>query len=173
MPAVSVETLRREFDGSFALPQRDAAPNIVHLLAIRVGTQPYALRVSELGALAADRRVTPVPSPTAALSGLVGLRGVVVAVFDLAILLGEAPGNEGPRWLALCGADAHCALGFSTLEGHLRVPLDALRAKPGERQGLVEHVLESEGELRSIASVPRIVRTIAEGAGQHRPEKGR
>jgi len=171
MAAFSVERLRREFDGSFALPLRETATDVVALLAIRVGDKPYALAVAELGGIAVDRLVTPVPSKAKALSGLVGLRGNLVAVFDLATLLGEAPGAETPRWLARCGSAA-VAVAFHTLEGHLHVPREALRATPEMQQGLVELVLEDGGELRPIASISRVVQAVSERAGQGRPGKG-
>ena len=172
MAALSVEVLRQEFDRSFALPWREAAADSIDLLAIRVGTQAYALDVAELGGIAADLWVTPVPSPTPALCGLVGMRGGLVAVFDLATLLGEAPGAEVPRWVGVCRGNLEIAVAFHTLEGHLRVPRDSLRSTPDERQGLVEQVVESNGELRPIASLSRVARAVSLRTGQERPGKG-
>src|SRR5689334_7571216 len=100
MTTFSVEALRREFDGSFALPQREAAPDAIEVLAIRVGGKPFALRLSEVAGVATGRRLTPVPSARRGMLGLVGVRGSLVAVFDLAVLLGEPPNTAEPRWVA-------------------------------------------------------------------------
>ncbi len=173
MASFSVETLRREFDDSFALPPREVAADGVDLLAIRVGERPLALRVSEIAALATGRRLTPVPSPTSELLGLIGMRGVLVAVLDLASLLGEGSrSSEAPRWVALAAGDEQLALGFHVLEGHVRVPPAALEAVEGGRLGLVAHVAHTESGLRSIVSVPLVAARAKALAGRERPEKG-
>jgi chemotaxis signal transduction protein len=173
MAAFSVEALRREFDGAFALPTREVAADGVDLLAIRVGARRLALRVSEIAAVATGRRLTPVPSPTSELLGLVGMRGVLVAVLDLAALLGEElESSEAPRWLALCAGDDQLALGFHVLEGHVRVPPTALEGVDGGRLGLVTHVAHTESGLRSIVGVPQVAARAKAWAGRERPEKG-
>jgi chemotaxis signal transduction protein len=172
MAAFSVETLRREFDGSFALPPREIATDLVDLLAIRVGERALALRVSELSAVATGRRLLEVPSRNAELLGLVGIRGALVAVLDLAALLGEAKAGETPRWVALCAGEEQLALGFHALEGHLRLPEAALEAVDDERQGLVSQVVREESGLRGVVSVPRIAARALALAGRARPEKG-
>jgi chemotaxis signal transduction protein len=173
MASLSVEALRREFDGSFALPPREVATDLVDLLAIRVGERALALRVSEIAAVATGRRLTEVPSRSAELLGLVGIRGALVAVLDLAALLGEEKLGEAPRWVALCAGDEQLALGFHALEGHLRLPAAALEAVHDERQGLVSEVVRDGSGLRSVVSVPRIAARALKLAGRARPEKGK
>jgi purine-binding chemotaxis protein CheW len=172
MASSSVETLRRDFDGSFALPPRDTATDGIDLLAIRVGERALAFRLSEIAAIATGRRLTETPSSNPELLGLVGVRGALVAVLDLGAMLGEQTRSEAPRWVALCQGDDQLALGFDTLEGHLRVPPSALEAVEGERLGLVAHVVRSESGPRSVVSVPRIAAKMTALAGRARPEKG-
>lgn len=172
MAGPSLELLRSEFDGSFALPLKESAPDLIDLLAIRVAGRPYALRVAEIGGVAAGRRVTSVPSPRPALAGLVSVRGALVAVFDLAALLGmPASAGGSARWVALCGEDAGLALAFDEFEGHLRLPAAALRAHESKGAGFVEHVVGGEAELRPIASIPRIVESVSRRTGRERPGK--
>jgi chemotaxis signal transduction protein len=172
MASTSVELLRRDFDGSFALPPREAGTEGVDLLAIRVGERALALRLSEISTVATGRRLTETPSSNPALLGLVGIRGALVAVLDLAAMLGEPTRSEAPRWVALCQGDDQLALGFDTLEGHLRVPPAALELVDGERWGLVAHVVRTELGPRSVVSVPRIAARAMALAGRARPEKG-
>lgn len=173
MASISVEELRREFDGAFALPPRELAWDSVDLLAIRVGTKPYALRISEISAVLTGRPVTQLPSSNEALSGLVGIRGALVAVFDLAKLLGEDRTDEEPRWVALCGGESQLAVAFHAIEGHLRAKPDALRATTDEHQHLVDQVLRAEDALRPLVSVPRLVETVLNRIGRERPGKAR
>ncbi len=171
MPGLSAEALQREFDETFARPVRERALDFVDLLSIRVGGQPYALRVAELGGVAAGRRVTPVPSPAPAFSGLIGLRGAVFAVYDLAELLG-LPGRGGERrWVALAAGDQELALAFDELEGHLRLDPSDLGVNESSGQGFCEQAARAGTELRPIVSIPRIVSVVSERAARERPGK--
>jgi len=44
--------------------------------------------MAEVSGLFADKKVTRLPSPVSELSGIAGLRGAVLPVYDLAMLLG-------------------------------------------------------------------------------------
>lgn len=159
MPLTAAETLRQEFDATFARAFGHAGTECDDLLAVLVGQGRYALRVSELGGIAARRRVTPVPSANATLLGLVGVRGNVIPVYDLARLLGEAPSVEPPRWLVSSGGADPVALAFRELEGHMRLPRTALES--GGR-GHVTHVIREEFGLRPVVSVPSVARAVKE-----------
>ncbi|RYZ04587.1 MAG: chemotaxis protein CheW [Myxococcales bacterium] len=113
--------LRADFDGAFAQAHAAEAPPHVDLLLIGVAERSYALRLSEVTELLADRRLVPVPSPRRDLLGLAGLRGVVTPVYDLALQLGHAAPAE-PRWLVQVRAAAAFALAFERFDRHLRVP---------------------------------------------------
>jgi chemotaxis signal transduction protein len=120
--------LRVAFDRAFADPVRLDTAFKEELLAIRVGGQAYAIRLSEIAGLFADKKVTPVPGGHAALRGIAGFRGAVLPVYDLQILLGH-PGNGSPRWLVIAAA-APVALAFDAFERQLRVPRDAILPQP-------------------------------------------
>jgi chemotaxis signal transduction protein len=113
--------LKAEFDDAFTWPHAPQAPAVVDLLVIGVGERGYALELSSVRALHADRKLVPVPSPRADLLGLVGVRGVVAPVYDLALLLGHAA-PAAPRWLAHVRAPVPFAVGFEHFERHLRLP---------------------------------------------------
>jgi chemotaxis signal transduction protein len=120
VPVVTrVSELRDAFDHSFAEPLPPGPPLLVDLLAIRVGAEPYALRLGEVAGLYADRKITPVPGGTPALLGIAGFRGVIVPVYDLQLLLGD-PAVETVRWLAMA-AEETVAFAFAAQEGQLRV----------------------------------------------------
>lgn len=172
MALFDVEALRREFDATFARPLREAGEDIHELLAIRVADKPYALRIAELGGVSAHHRVTRVPSAQAALRGLVGLRGALVPVFDLALLLGEPVANETPRWLALSRGDQPLALAFATVEGHLPVVTSELMAGDGGRE-LVEQVIRGPTGLRPVVSLGKVVSLLRGPAGLETQPEGK
>lgn len=171
MPEISAAALREEFDGSFALPLATSTPDSHDLLAIRIAGRPYALRAQDLGGIALGRRVTPLPSPDPALAGLVGVRGTVVAVFDLGVLLGLRGSAAAGRWVALAGRDARLAFAFDELEGHERIAAAALRAVGEDRPDFVTHLLERADGLRPIASVASLVEFLSQSADRVRSGK--
>jgi len=130
--------VRAEFDAAFA--RREAPPEpTAALLAVRVGSEPLALRVLDVAGLVPIRHVMAVPSRRPELLGVVGLRGEVVPLFGLARLVHGRP-DESPRWMVLAGGSERVAFAFTTFDGHLRVPVAELRSAPGEPS--VRHVRE-------------------------------
>ena len=169
MAILGVEELRREFDAGFARPVREAAEVSVELLAIRVAGSPYALRITELGGVSAGHRITAVPSSHATLLGLLGVRGALVPVFDLARLLGESAGDEAPRWVALSRGEQPLGLAFATVEGHLPVVASALTTGAAAGRGLAEHVVRFEGGLRPVVSVAKVASLLRDQSGPEAP----
>ena len=76
--------------------------------------------MDEIASLAVDRRIRPLPSPIPELLGIVGLRGAILPVYDLARLLGY-PAASGARWLAVLAA-APVGLAFAAFDGYLVRP---------------------------------------------------
>ncbi len=118
----SVLALRREFDLSFAQAPRMETEQRANLLAIRIGGDPYAIRVSDIGGIHADCHIMPLPTPIPELLGVAGFRGQIVPVYDLAALLGYARAAS-PRWLVLLWQreSEAVALAFETFEMHFSV----------------------------------------------------
>ncbi|MES2952254.1 MAG: chemotaxis protein CheW [Pseudomonadota bacterium] len=126
----TVRTLRQEFDQSFAQPPHTAIAQRESLLAIRMGTAPYAMRVSEIAGLYVDRRIMPLPSPASQLLGVAGFRGQIAPVYDLASLCGYARAS-GTRWLILLRSQEPVALAFETFEMHFSVTSEEIVSTPG------------------------------------------
>src|SRR5687768_16340417 len=93
--------LRRDFDPSFREPLHDIAA-IQHrdLLAIRVAGAAYALRLTDVVGLHGAAKLTRVPSAVPEFLGLLGVRGLLVPVYDLARCLGYQD-KQALRWVAL------------------------------------------------------------------------
>jgi len=115
--------LRREFDASFAQAWRSETPPPQNLLAVRVGGDPYAIRVDEVAGLFVDRRIVPMPTPLSEFLGMAGFRGQIAPVYDLAALLGYRP-RTPPRWLILVRFRHPVALAFEAFDEHLAVAPD-------------------------------------------------
>jgi chemotaxis signal transduction protein len=158
--------MRAAFDHSFAEAPRTEAVTEQDFLAIRIGPDPYAIRLADITGLFADRRITRLPSADPAFLGIAGVRGAVVPVYELGAFLGY-PAGEAWRWLLLIGG-ASLALAVDTFEGHLRVPQAALAAQVGvaRSRDFVHEVLHVAGPARPIVHVRDVFHAIEQATQQ-------
>jgi purine-binding chemotaxis protein CheW len=167
--------LRNTFDESFARPVRPYGGQIEDLLAIRVADEPYAVRLDDVAglALATDTVVTPLPGAPPHLLGVASVRRTVVAVHDLAALLGQAR-PASPRWLILARGEPPVAVAFDRVDGHLRLPRAATATgeAPAEagRAASVDVVATPTGPLAviDIRAVHAALVAAAESADRDR-----
>lgn len=166
--AGAAAALRAAFDGSFAELQAADAASYTDLLAIRVGEHPYALRLSEVLAVHTDRKLVPVPGPRPELLGLVGLRGLVVPVYDLRQLLGYAAGPP-PRWLAVARNGSPIAVAFEAFEAHLRVAdSEVITAEAGATalHSFARGSIRTSSGPRPLIHLPSLIGSVTRGTGR-------
>ena len=137
---------------------------------MRLSGNPYAIRVTEITGLANNRKTVAIPSPIPELLGIAGIRGGLVPIYSLVALLGYARDATPARWLALCGNEDQVGLGFSELEGYLRVPAAQIYAVSQENinGGHVKDVARVDGLVRPVVSMPSVVEIIRRRAGENR-----
>lgn len=162
--------LRRAFDRSFAHVPTVAAVTVENLLGIRIGPNPFALRLAEVGGLFADKRITGLPSSVPSLLGIAGFRGAILPVYDLRVLLGLARA-AAPRWLIVT-AGTPIGLAFDQFDGHLRVLPEAIaqkaRLEVSERH--VREVVQAD-VVRSIVHVASVLESIRSQVRRDAPQK--
>ncbi len=151
--------LRREFDAAFAQKATYATAETEALLAIRIGAEPFALRVPELANIARCGKVVPIPSGSAALMGLAGIKGAIVPVYSLPALL-NLPQTGAMHWLALCGKKNPIALAFSEFEHYFSAGRTAFCAAEAATNGHIREIVQSDDGVRSIVDIPSILKTI-------------
>jgi purine-binding chemotaxis protein CheW len=155
--------LRRGFDAAFAEAPAAARPLLVDLLAIRVGDQRSAVRLEEVERLFADHPLTALPSTHPELAGLATARGTTFPVFDLRRLLG-LPATGPARWTVLVRAPVAFGVAFDELEGHLRVPPEALLADeaPADRPRAVV----ADGVVRPLVGLVGLLDPLTQRLGR-------
>jgi chemotaxis signal transduction protein len=164
--------LRQAFDQTFAASAGAARAATVDLLAIRIAGEAYALRLSGIAGLHADRRIVPLPGAAPELLGIAGLRGSLVAVYDLGALL-EYPRSEKPRWTALAANERTLGLAFEELEGFLRLAPQDLTTSGSAPGKHVQEVAHAGGILRPVVDVASVVETIRRLARRGGPPEER
>jgi chemotaxis signal transduction protein len=150
--AIEASVLRDTFDQSFSRRALTNADTFVDTLAIRVGGDPWLVRVADIQGIHARPVLTRVPTDYPTFLGLVGLRGVTVPVFDLAGLLGY-PTAPAPAWLLLAGTSEPIALGVDVFEAHARLLCDA-------ESSLSSGLVTVEGILRRVLPVPSLIKSL-------------
>lgn len=158
--------LRREFDQSFALAAQPSREVPEGFLAIGLCADPHALRLADIVGVQPLGAITRLPSPLAALCGLVGFRGAILPVYDLRLLLGYAP-QLAPRWIVVAAASP-VALAFDSLDGHLRPGRDA-RSRASGVQGSRRHaheILQGDDGARPIVAVASVLDEIRAAASR-------
>jgi len=161
-----VTELREAFDRSFAQAPSTEAAAVENLLAIKVGADPYVLRMTEVSGLFADKKVTRLPSPVSELSGIAGFRGAVLPVYDLAMLLGY-PRAASPRWLVVI-AVTPVALAFDSFDGYLNVREASIapEARTEERERHVREVVQTVDLVRPLISLASVLEWIRNRASR-------
>jgi purine-binding chemotaxis protein CheW len=154
------EDLRRAFDRSFAEEVRRDVVQTDDFLGVRIGSEPYALRLSEIAGLYVDRAVTRLPSGAPALLGFASFRGSIAPVYDLHLLLGRASAMT-PRWL-VAARGSSVAFAFEMFERHLRVPRAGLVAHGDSQpsQPFIKEFASIDGLVRPIVHLPSVLDAI-------------
>jgi chemotaxis signal transduction protein len=161
----TADALRRLFDAGFAAPAASRSQRLEDLLAIRVGPDPYALRISEIAGLHVGLKIVPVPSPVAQLLGIAAIRGLMAPIYDLAALL-RYPPAANPRWFIFARAPQPVGLAFETFESHLQVSQSSLATDNGDVGGTVgigRHLrgtVPAAGALRPIIHLASVLEMI-------------
>lgn len=155
--------LRKTFDHAFAAPPPAEAEAAEDYLGIRIGGAAFAVALSEIGAVFADKTIAPLPSGAGELLGVAGVRGDVVPVFGLAALIGQPGGSDRPRWLVLARG-GHAGFAFDALDGHLRIPVASI-TPVASQGGFVRANAVMGKEARPIVSIASLIEHLEQRAG--------
>lgn len=156
--------MRKAFDRAFAEPPPRQAEEAADYLGIRVGGSAYAVALSEIGAVFADKTIAPLASSARELLGVAGVRGDIVPIFALGAMLGLGGGDKA-RWLVLA-AGGRAGFAFDALDGHLRIPRASITASASPT-GFVRANAVIGKEARPIVSIASIMEHLEQRAGRN------
>lgn len=161
MTREKVADLRRAFDGTFARPHAAAPQATERLLRLRVSTDPYAARLSEVASLSTVTTCLPLPSRSSDLLGMTVWRGALVPLFDLARLIGYAVSPRAPSWMIVVSSEKPIGLAFARFEGHADATRDQIRpaARP-EGHGFVNETAPIDDARLPLIDLKLMVTTV-------------
>jgi chemotaxis signal transduction protein len=166
--------IRRSFDESFAAPARSHEEERRSALAIRAGDGRFAVRVEDLAGVEACRKIVKLPGSLPGLLGVAGIRGRLLAAYDLGALLGQPSRELGKeraplRWILVSFADRGIGLLVEEIEAFVRVA--AADFKPmdhGPAGGHFLGVLRQGERSRGVVDVASIAAAVARRAEESR-----
>jgi len=163
MPAPNISPrareLGREFDRSFSLPPSIDTTAKIELLAIRVGANPFALRLSDVAGIYADKKITRVAGAAPAMLGIAGFRGAIAPIYDLARLMGQ-PQSQAPRWLVVARTEP-IGIAFDGFDGQLRLVADAIKSQQSaDARGYTKELAHTDSGLRQIVDLQFVIEAI-------------
>lgn len=161
--------LRQQFDRSFAAPLPGDAPPTTDFIAIGLGAEMLAMRVSEIDALRANTTIVPVPCPVPEFMGLAGFRGKLTPVYDLAALLGYPPTTG--RWLALV-ENRSVAFAFDSYREHFRIEAGAgIAGRTGGRGRYINSIAQRGDQAWPIIDLVSLVAALRQRAASVSPKQ--
>jgi purine-binding chemotaxis protein CheW len=168
LAVTTAEELRRDFDASFARARAEDPGAMEDLIAIRVATNRYAIRIPQITGMLAQLAIARVPSPMPELLGLTQFRGALIPVYGLGAFLGHGASPGDPRWMLTHGDAEGVGLAFDDFEGRLKIPAaEVHRAGPGEAfRDHIAGAIRHEATVRAIVDLPSILRTIERRLGR-------
>lgn len=152
--------LRDAFDRQFASAPPDDVV-VVPVLAITVADHGFAVPLASIAGLFADLVIVPYGSERSTSLGLVGVRGAVIAVHDLASALGYTR-VSAPRWILLTRGPEPLALAFERFDAQLRLLPEQVIALPndGARAGVFGGAVLIDGTSRPLLDVEALARAL-------------
>jgi chemotaxis signal transduction protein len=159
--------LGRAFDRAFAEARHDRSAPTDDFLAVRIGLESYAVRLSEISGVFADKAIARLPAKLPALIGAVGFRGAILPAYDLAVLLGYPPTGSA-RWLVIAASDP-VALALGEFDGHRRLSRDACVAQETGSDAVRPHVREvirAPDQLRPVIHLRSVIDAIKQQVRQ-------
>lgn len=164
--------LRETFDRAFAEAPVAAADRPEDFLAVRIGGDPYAIRLADVAALHRDRKIVALPNRAPELLGIAGFRGRMAPVYDLGALLGYAQ-NPKPTWLVISRGKSPVGLAVEQFEAHARVPRENMFSADQEKNARhhVRGAVRIDQLLHPLIHVASVLEAIAERVNAEGPRK--
>ncbi len=167
----TLERLRREFDETFASPPSESGPKRERLLAIRVSGDPYAVRVSEVAAVAKCERLVRFPGRQPEFIGVAAARGSIFPVYSLAAIAANGRKERGAAWILLSDPTDPLGLAFDGLEGSFDVPASELAAPSESSNPYVTGMVQWGSTSRPVIRLSSVVHRLKAGAARGGPSK--
>jgi chemotaxis signal transduction protein len=132
--------------------ERSAGPKCERFVAFFLGEKLFGIQADKVAEVAQPQHVTSLPNAGPGLMGITALRGEVIAVLDLAHLLGEvsAPTAAKPKLVVLHGSHPETQFSFPVDRMHEVVSLTANQIEAGGSSSQIAGLAAVNGRVLYI-----------------------
>lgn len=136
---------------------------IVQLAAFRVGSEEYVIDIMRIKEIINPIKITPVPSETALIDGVINLRGVIIPIVDIrkCFAIPEDKRSKQPKYIIVVLEGKIVGIIVDEVLEVVRVPRSLIKPSPqlfGDRQpGLFVGVCEFQGRLLLLVDLKKVL----------------
>ena len=152
-------------NGEISLPSPDGREmrQEVQLACFKVGPELYALDIMRIKEIINPLRITPVPSSSDLIEGVINLRGVIIPVVDLRKRFGvpEDARSEQPKYIIVLVSGKIVGVIVDEVLEVVRIPRDLIKPSPqlfeDKDPGMFLGVCEHLGRLLLLIDLKRVL----------------
>ena len=136
---------------------------IVQLAAFRVGSEEYVIDIMRIKEIINPIKITPVPSETALIDGVINLRGVIIPIVDIrkCFAIPEEKRSPQPKYIIVVVAGKIVGIVVDEVLEVVRVPRSLIKPSPqlfGDKEpGLFVGVCEFQGRLLLLVDLKKVL----------------
>ncbi|MCK5286235.1 MAG: purine-binding chemotaxis protein CheW [Thermodesulfovibrionia bacterium] len=143
--------------------EKDVPVDETEILAFKIGTEEYAIRMAELQEIIRYQRITAVPCSPNYLVGVTSVRGKIIPVVDLKVRLGMEGEHRGrQKIIILSGKKGPLGALVTSILGAFRFPSCELLPPPStlteDEKNFIEGVAKINNKFISILNIDEITK---------------
>jgi purine-binding chemotaxis protein CheW len=136
---------------------------IVQLAAFRVGNEEYVIDIMRIKEIINPIKITPVPSETTLIDGVINLRGVIIPIVDIrkCFAIPEENRSLQPKYIIVVVAGKIVGIVVDEVLEVVRVPRSLIKPSPqlfGDKEpGQFVGVCEFQGRLLLLVDLKKVL----------------
>jgi len=136
---------------------------IVQMAAFSVGSEEYVVDIMRIKEIINPLKITPVPSATALIEGVINLRGVIIPIVDMRkrFMVPEENWNRNPKYIIVVVAGKIVGIVVDEVLEVVRIPQSIIKPSPqlfvDKEPGMFLGVCEFQGRLLLLVDLKKVL----------------
>jgi purine-binding chemotaxis protein CheW len=136
---------------------------IVQLAAFRVGSEEYVIDIMRIKEIINPVKITPVPSGSSLIEGVINLRGVIIPIVDMRkrFMIPEEAWSQQPKYIIVVLTGRVVGIVVDEVLEVVRVPRSLIKPSPqlfvDKEPGMFLGVCEFQGRLLLLVDLNKVL----------------
>lgn len=136
---------------------------IVQMASFRVGNEEYVIDIMRIKEIINPLKITPVPSSSELIEGMINLRGVIIPIVDLRkrFRVPQEHWAKQPKYIIIAISGRIVGIMVDEVLEVVRIPRDLIKPSPeisqGREPGIFLGVCEYQGRLLLLVDLKKIL----------------